>query len=138
MANQHIVLQSTTNANQAEGILKAIEAYNAANHLPEDQKKIVRGHVFAWHGGQQPNWFFCNGFIYNAANPDWASPATMLARLDNYIHAMMDKYAKYSDIIVSWDVVNEAVDDYTGQIRNATTPPGQPVGSHLPPAGPRR
>jgi hypothetical protein len=43
----------------------------------------------------------------------------MLKRLDNYIHAMVDKYAKYSDIIVSWDVVNEAVDDYSGQIRNA-------------------
>ena len=78
--------------------------------------------MFAWHGGQQPNWFFTNGFTYDAANPDWASPATMLKRLDNYIHAMMDKYAKYSDIIVSWDVVNEAIDDYSGQIRNANDP----------------
>ena len=118
-ANEQIVLQPTTGANQAEGILQAIEAYNAANHLPEDQKKIVRAHVLAWHGGQQPNWFFTNGFTYDAANPDWASPDTMLKRLDNYIHLMMDKYAKYSDIIVSWDVVNEAVDDYSGQIRNA-------------------
>jgi GH35 family endo-1,4-beta-xylanase len=118
-ANEQIVLQPTTASFQAEGILQAIEAYNAANNLPEDQKKVVRGHVFAWHGGQQPNWFFCNGFIYDQANPDWASPATMLKRLDNYIHLMVDKYAKYSDIIVSWDVVNEAVDDYTGQIRNA-------------------
>ena len=121
-ANEQIVLQPTTGANQAEGILQSIEAYNAANHLPEDQKKIVRAHVLAWHGGQQPNWFFCNGFVYDAANPDWASPDTMLKRLDNYIHLMMDKYAKYSDIIVSWDVVNEAVDDYSGQIRNAQDP----------------
>jgi GH35 family endo-1,4-beta-xylanase len=121
-ANEQIVLQSTTGVNQAEGILQAIEAYNAANNLPEDQKKIVRGHVFAWHGGQQPNWFFCNGFFYDAANPDWASPATMLKRLDNYIHEMVDKYARYADIIVSWDVVNEAVDDYSGQIRNADDP----------------
>jgi GH35 family endo-1,4-beta-xylanase len=119
LANQHIVLQSTTGNGQAENILQAIEAYNAANNLTDDTKKVVRGHVFAWHGGQQPNWFFCNGFTYDAASPDWASPSTMLARLDNYIHAMTDKYAKYSDIIVSWDVVNEAVDDYTGQIRNA-------------------
>ncbi len=118
-ANEQIVLQSTTSSSQAEGILKAIQAYNVANNLPESQKKVVRAHVLAWHGGQQPNWFFCNGFTYNAASPDWASPDTMLKRLDNYIHAMMDKYAKYADIIVSWDVVNEAVDDYTGQIRNA-------------------
>ena len=110
-ANEQIVLQPTTGANQAEGILQAIEAYNAANHLPEDQKKIVRAHVLAWHGGQQPNWFFTNGFTYDAANPDWASPDTMLKRLDNYIHLMMDKYAKYSEIIVSWDVVNESVED---------------------------
>lgn len=121
-ANEQIVLQPTTGPNQAEGILQAIEAYNAANNLPDNQKKIVRGHVLAWHGGQQPNWFFCNGFVYNAANPDWASPDTMLKRLDNYIHLMMNKYARYSDIIVSWDVVNEAVDDYSGQIRNATDP----------------
>jgi GH35 family endo-1,4-beta-xylanase len=121
-ADEQIVLQSTTGVNQAEGILQAIEAYNAANNLPEDQKKIVRGHVFAWHGGQQPNWFFCDGFVYDAANPDWASPETMLKRLDNYIHLMVDKYARYSDIIVSWDVVNEAVDDYSGQIRNPDDP----------------
>ena len=118
-ANEQIVLQPTTGATQAEGILQSIEAYNAANHLTDDTKKVVRGHVFAWHGGQQPNWFFCNGFVYDATNPDWASPATMLKRLDDYIHLMVDKYAKYADIIVSWDVVNEAVDDYTGQIRNA-------------------
>ncbi|MBO0867298.1 MAG: endo-1,4-beta-xylanase [Micromonosporaceae bacterium] len=121
-ANEAIVLQPTTLPFQAEGILQAIEAYNAANNLPDDQKKVVRAHVLAWHGGQQPNWFFCNGFVYNAASPDWASPATMLKRLDNYIHLMMNKYARYSDIIVSWDVVNEAVDDYTGQIRNADDP----------------
>jgi GH35 family endo-1,4-beta-xylanase len=121
IANQQIVLQPTTGNGQAEQTLQQIEAYNAANHLTGDAKKVVRGHVFAWHGGQQPNWFFCNGFVYDAANPDWASPATMLKRLDNYIHAMVDKYAKYADIIVNWDVVNEAVDDYTGQIRNGET-----------------
>jgi Glycosyl hydrolase family 10 len=116
-ANEQVVLQPTTGTGQAENILQAIQAYNAT--VPADQKKVVRGHVFAWHGGQQPNWFFTNGYVYDAANPDWASPQTMLKRLDNYIHAMTDKYAKYADVIVAWDVVNEAVDDYTGQIRNA-------------------
>src|SRR3954468_4997724 len=112
VANEQIVLQPTTGNGQAEQVLQQIEAYNAANHLTDANKKVVRGHVFAWHGGQQPNWFFCNGFVYDAANPDWASPATMLKRLDNYIHAMTDKYAKYSDIIMSWDVVNESIDDF--------------------------
>lgn len=118
-ANENVVLQTTTGTNQSEGILKAIQAYNAANNLPESEKKVVRAHVLAWHGGQQPNYFFTNGFYYDAANPDWASPDTMLNRLDNYIKAMMAKYAPYDDIIYSWDVVNEPIDDYTGQIRNA-------------------
>jgi hypothetical protein len=32
---------------------------------------------------QQPNWFFCNGFVCDQANPDRASPTTMLKRLDD-------------------------------------------------------
>lgn len=119
VANENVILQPTTGANQSEGILKAIQEYNRANNLPENEKKIVRAHVLAWHGGQQPNYFFTNGFTYNAAAPDWASPQTMLKRLDNYIHKMMEKYAPYNDIIYSWDVVNEPIDDFTGQIRNA-------------------
>jgi GH35 family endo-1,4-beta-xylanase len=122
VANETVVLQPTTGNGQAEQVLQSIEAYNAANHLTDATKKVVRAHTLAWHGGQQPNWFFTNGFTYDATNPQWASPATMLKRLDNYIHQMMDKYSKYSDIIVSWDVVNEAIDDFSGQIRNAQDP----------------
>lgn len=119
-ANRHVVLQPTNGAGQSETILQAVEAYNKANNLPEDEKKVVRAHVLAWHGGQQPNWFFMDGFLYDAANPKWASPDTMLARLDDYIHQMTAKYARYSDVIVAWDVVNEAVDDFSGQVRNGT------------------
>src|SRR3954467_3855077 len=122
LANEQIVLQPTTDNGQAEQILQSIAQYNADHHLTDADKKVVRGHVFAWHGGQQPNWFFTNGFSYDAANPNWASPATMLKRLDNYIHLMTDKYAKYSDIIVSWGVVNESIDDFSGQIRNDKDP----------------
>jgi len=117
-ANENVVLAPTDGPGQSETILKAIQAYNASANLPEAEKKVVRAHVLAWHGGQQPNYFFANGFTFDAANPNYASPATMLARLDNYIRLMMEKYAKYDDIIYSWDVVNEPVDDYTGQIRN--------------------
>src|SRR3954454_3486774 len=46
-ANEQIVLQPTTGATQAESVLQAIEAYNAANHLTDANKKVVRGHVFA-------------------------------------------------------------------------------------------
>ncbi|QIG44105.1 hypothetical protein G5V58_16165 [Nocardioides anomalus] len=121
-ANEHVVLQPTTGPGQSETVLKQIEAYNAANNLPPDQRKVVRAHVLAWHGGQQPNYFFTDGFYYDAANPKWATPRTMLKRLDDYVHQMMVKYAPYQDVIYSWDVVNEAIDDYSGQIRNGQDP----------------
>ena len=44
----------------------------------------------------------------------------MLARLENYIAqvmAFMDE--NYPGVVVSWDVVNEAVDDATGQLRDS-------------------
>ncbi len=108
-------------------VISTLNSIRTANLSRAEGDKIkVRGHVFVWHGGQQPNYFFCNGFTYNAANPDWASPEVMLARLDNYIKKMTQRYSVYNDIIVSFDVVNEAIDDYSGQIRNATDyQPGQ-------------
>ncbi|MDR3203017.1 MAG: endo-1,4-beta-xylanase, partial [Bifidobacteriaceae bacterium] len=124
-ANQAVVLQDTTGPGQSENILQAIQQYNADNNLGPDEKKVVRGHVLAWHGGQQPNYFFCNGFSATGSGTaaecadGWASPETMLKRLDNYIRLMMAKYAPYKDIIYSWDVVNEPIDDYTGQVRNS-------------------
>ncbi|MBE6932733.1 MAG: hypothetical protein E7464_05085, partial [Ruminococcaceae bacterium] len=99
--------------------LRAIREWNEAN--PDKPKKYYRQHVLAWHGSEQPKYFFCNGFNYNSADPDWASPETMLARLDNYIMKMMERYSQFNDVILSWDVVNEAIDCYTGQIRNYET-----------------
>ncbi|MDR0431797.1 MAG: endo-1,4-beta-xylanase [Bifidobacteriaceae bacterium] len=116
-ANEDVML--TPGTNSAENTLRSIRQYNEDNNLPPEERKVVRGHVLAWHGGQQPNYFFCNGFVYNAANPDWADEDTMIARLDNYIKKMMERYAPYNDVMYSWDVVNEPIDDYTGQIRNA-------------------
>lgn len=101
-------------------ILDKIRTYNAK--LPERERKTVRGHVLLWHGPQQPMYFFMNGYKYDQNNPDWASPETMLTRLDNYIRLMMEKYSAYKDVIYSWDVVNEALDDYTGQVRNMDDP----------------
>lgn len=101
-------------------ILDKIRAFN--ENRPQREKKMVRGHVLVWHGPQQPMYFFMNGYTYDPKNPDWASSETMLARLDNYIRLMMEKYSAYKDVIYSWDVVNEALDDYTGQIRNMDDP----------------
>ncbi len=113
-ANRHVEL--IANEPQLFSILRDIRKWNEAH---PDQKKYYRQHVLAWHGGEQPDYFFCDGYHYDPENPNWASPETMLARLDNYIQKMMERYAPFNDVILSWDVVNEAIDDYTGQIRNS-------------------
>ncbi len=116
-ANRNVVLVERPSVMNT---LDQVRAYNAT--VPEREQKHVRAHVLVWHGGQQPMYFFMNGFYYDKENPDWASPETMLARLENYIQQMMEKYAPYNDVIYSWDVVNEALDDYTGQVRNMDDP----------------
>jgi uncharacterized repeat protein (TIGR02543 family) len=129
-ANEEIVL----NANPTVMThLNNIRNWN--NTHPESEKKYTRFHVVAWHGGQQPNQFFTNAYLYSNdstslarsqnladANQDgaFASRETMKARLDNYIRQVMERYAPYKDIIVSWDIINEPVDDFTGQIRNGS------------------
>jgi len=117
--------------------LNNLRTWNAQN--PND-KKYARFHVVAWHGGQQPGGFFTAGFgamannqtAYNNAaalrrnlrnssvDGAPASRETMKARLDNLIRLLMEKYAPYKDVIVSWDIINEPADDFTGQIRNTT------------------
>ncbi|QOX61929.1 hypothetical protein FRZ06_00445 [Anoxybacterium hadale] len=118
-ANRNVVLSANPNSIR---LLNEIRAYNAT--VSERDKKKIRAHVLVWHGGQQPMYFFCDGFNYsgNTTTANWASPETMLARLDNYIQKMMERYAPYNDIIYSWDVVNEGLDDYTGQVRNMDDP----------------
>lgn len=76
----------------------------------------VHGHVLVWHS-QTPEAFFHVG--YNT-NGEFVSRQVMLARLDNYIHQIMEyMQANYPGLIVSWDVVNEAIADGTGALRES-------------------
>lgn len=76
----------------------------------------VHGHVLVWHS-QTPDAFFRKG--YSLIGP-YVSREVMLARLDNYIRQIMEyMQANYPGLIVSWDVVNEAVDDNTGKLRES-------------------
>ena len=76
----------------------------------------VHGHVLVWHS-QTPEAFFHVG--YDPAAP-YVSREVMLARLDNYIRLIMEFMAEnYPGLIVSWDVVNEAVDDSSGKLRQS-------------------
>ena len=68
----------------------------------------MRGHTLVWHN-QTPKWFFYRGYNENAG---LATRKTMLARLENYIHGVLDfVQTKYPGVIYAWDVVNEAIDD---------------------------
>ena len=117
-ANTDVILDSSR---QWSGI-QALEGVRQWNEEHPDQPKKIRAHVLAWHGGQQPNYFFCDGFYFDRSKPlaeQVTDEETMLARLDNYIMKMMEFYSQYKDVIICWDVVNEAIDDYSGQIRNS-------------------
>ena len=81
----------------------------------ENQVK-VHGHVLVWHS-QTPEAFFHAG--YDIKKP-FVSREIMLGRLENYISgvfAYMQEH--YPGVIVSWDVVNEAIDDSGGKLRSS-------------------
>ena len=98
--------------------LDGLQEWNEAN--PDDQK-FHRGHVFVWHSGQNPAYFFTEDFFVPPGQP-WTSVAAsrevMLARIDDYIYRMTRKYSAWSDVIFSWDVANEVIDCFTGHVRN--------------------
>ena len=76
----------------------------------------IHGHVLVWHS-QTPEAFFHEG--YNVFKP-FVTREVLLARLENYVKGVMTYLAaNYPGVVVSWDVVNEAVDDQTGQLRGS-------------------
>ncbi len=95
------------------------EKYNLAPALNFDSARpylefakenhiAMRGHTLVWHN-QTPKWFFHER--YNENFP-LADRDTILARLESYIHGVLDfVQTEYPGIIYAWDVVNEAIDD---------------------------
>jgi len=76
----------------------------------------VHGHVLVWHQ-QTPEAFFHEG--YSPAKP-FVSREVLLARLDNYVREIMTYLDEnYPGVVVSWDVVNEAIDDNSGKLRDS-------------------
>ncbi|MCR4886745.1 MAG: endo-1,4-beta-xylanase [Clostridiales bacterium] len=74
----------------------------------------VHGHVLVWHS-QTPEAFFHEG--YDPAKP-YVSREVMLGRLENYIRGVMEYMDEnYPGVVVSWDVVNEAIDDGGNYLR---------------------
>jgi len=77
----------------------------------------IHGHVLVWHN-QTPDAFFREN--YSRTGP-YVSRDVMLARLDNYIRLVFEALeAEFPGLVVSFDVVNEAIDDNSGQLREST------------------
>ena len=108
-ANRTVMLASTSSQ---ETFLNNVRNANKTRG-PNDQIK-VKCHTLLWHN-MTPEAFFHDGF---STSNGYASPDVMLDRIDSYIGAVFQRFASYSDVIYSWDVVNEAIDDFTGYIRN--------------------
>jgi endo-1,4-beta-xylanase len=76
----------------------------------------VHGHVLVWHV-ETDDAFFCEG--YDKTRPLLGREA-MLGRLGNYIRGIMEYLdAEYPGVVVSWDVVNEAIDDGSNALRKS-------------------
>ena len=97
----------------------AIRLNNAAPLLKFAQKNGIKvhGHVLVWHS-QTPQAFFHEG--YDTSKP-FVTREVMLGRLENYIREVLTQTEeKYPGVIVSWDVVNEAIDDGTNWLRKSS------------------
>ncbi len=101
----------------AEDETAAAVKLDAAKPLLDFAQKTgikVHGHVLVWHS-QTPEAFFHEG--YDTKKP-LVSREVMLGRLENYIRGVLtETEEKYPGVIVSWDVVNEAIDDGTNWLR---------------------
>ena len=93
--------------------------FTAVKPLLDFAKKYslkVHGHVLLWHS-QTPAALFHE--TYDTGKP-LVSRDVLLGRMENYIREVME-YLKehYSGVVVSWDVLNEAIDDGTGWLRKS-------------------
>ena len=76
----------------------------------------VHGHTLVWHSQTSPE-FFREGY---RGSGKYVTREVMLGRLENYIKGIMEYLEeKYPGVVVSWDVVNEAVDDGPGNLRGS-------------------
>jgi endo-1,4-beta-xylanase len=71
----------------------------------------MRGHTFVWHN-QTPAWLFADN------NGNQVSKEVLLERLKQHIKTLYDRYGS---IVYAWDVVNEAIEDKSGQQYRDTT-----------------
>lgn len=93
--------------------------FNAAKALlrfAQNNGIKVHGHVLIWHS-QTPEAFFHEG--YDPKKP-YVTREVMIGRMENYIKGVFEYLDEnYPGVVVSWDVLNEAIDDSTNWLRNS-------------------
>ena len=76
----------------------------------------VHGHVLVWHVETKDAFFHED---YDDSQP-WLTRETMLGRLESYIREIMAFLEKnYPGLVISFDVVNEAIDDGSKSLRKS-------------------
>jgi len=115
MLKKHFALLTAENAMKPDYAYDAARNFDFADEDALVQKAIdegflIHGHVLVWHS-QSPSWLH--------SNPD-GSPLdrdTALHNLRTHVKTVVEHFGqKFGDNIISWDVVNEAVDD--GKLAN--------------------
>jgi endo-1,4-beta-xylanase len=81
------------------------EKADAMKTFAKSNNILMRGHTFVWHN-QTSNWVFTD------KNGREASRELVLERLTQHVKIICDRY---KDIVYAWDVVNEAIEDKSGQ-----------------------
>ena len=89
------------------GTYRFIEA-DAIVDYAEKNDMVVIGHTLVWHQ-QTPSWVFTD------ENGKEVTREVLLERMREHIHTVV---GRYKGRVRGWDVVNEAIDDSTGGLRN--------------------
>lgn len=92
--------------------------YDKADFLCEwarDNGLKIRGHALVWDNAMEENhkWFFTKGYKQNSN--EYASNEICRKRLQYYVDQVMRHFQeKYPDVVYCWDVVNEGIDENSG------------------------
>ena len=92
--------------------------YEKADFLCEWAQKNglqIRGHALVWDNSMEENhkWFFTKG--YKQDGGEYASNEICRKRLQYYVDQVMRHFQeKYPDVVYCWDVVNEGIDENSG------------------------
>lgn len=110
------ILKKHFNSMTAENAMKFGEIHPIEGDLDFSQSDMIkefalankmkmRGHTFVWHN-QNPAWLFLD------KNDEAVSKELLMNRLKEHVKIVTNQY---KDVVYAWDVVNEAIEDKSGE-----------------------